>query len=190
MEEAWKPINGFENSYEISSTGRIRSITRSTTYTDKNGFSCTRNSPGIPLNPPIDSEGYVRVILFKNSKQVAKRIHRLVAEHFIPNPDSKPLVNHIDGNKSNNNVSNLSWCTASENTQHAYDIGLISAKSGQQSPLYKGPVEVYNSDGIIIDILYGNRDILSKGYDPSCVSKCLLGKANKHRGCTFKRVKQ
>jgi hypothetical protein len=190
MEEIWKPICGCENSYEISNLGRVKSLPRSTHYTDKNNVKCVRNTGGMVLNPPIDAEGYVKVILFLNGKRVARRVHRLVAEQFIPNPENKPYVNHIDGIKYNNNVVNLEWCTASENTQHAFDTGLVVVKSGQDSPLYKGTIEVYDHSGTLVDTLYGNLDIKNKGYDPSCVSKCVLGKAKKHRGCTFKRAQQ
>lgn len=74
---------------------------------------------GIFLKPSLDKKGYQIVVLTIEGKQVTKRVHRIVAEHFIPNPENKPQVNHIDKNKENNDVSNLEWVTASENMLHA-----------------------------------------------------------------------
>lgn len=76
----------------------------------------------------IDNVGYYQIVLRKNKKRKYVRIHRLVAETFIPNPDNLPQVNHIDGNKLNNNVDNLEWCTNSENAQHGYDSNLYHSK--------------------------------------------------------------
>lgn len=76
------------------------------------------------LKGEITHDGYRRVTLYKNNKPKHCPVHRLVAETFIPNPENKPTVNHVDGNKTNNCVSNLEWCTRSENSQHAYDEGL------------------------------------------------------------------
>ena len=73
----------------------------------------------------------------RSGKSVALTAHRLVAKAYIPNPDNKPQVNHKDGNKQNNHVSNLEWCTAKENVQHAYDTGLAKVVSGTGSPRSK-----------------------------------------------------
>lgn len=100
--EIWKPINGFN--YEISNKGNIR------------------NSQGKILKTFIQNRGYVCIRLAP--KAVHKTIHRLVAEHFIPNPNNLPCVNHIDGNKQNNSVENLEWCTVSGNILHARKTGL------------------------------------------------------------------
>ena len=76
------------------------------------------------LKPGKDGKGYLFVGLCKDGKIYYKRINRLVAEAFIPNPDNKPQVNHLNGIKTNNSVENLEWVTPSENTQHAWDYGL------------------------------------------------------------------
>lgn len=107
--EEWKEIFGFGGSYLVSNTGKVKSIINN-----------------IILEPAIISKrnstkGYKAV----NLKRKLHYVHRLVAETFIPNPDNKPQVNHIDGNTWNNNVENLEWVTSKENMQHAYKMGLI-----------------------------------------------------------------
>lgn len=69
-----------------------------------------------------DKDGYLEVGIYKNNKRYYRRVHRLVAETFIPNPENLPQVNHKDGNRSNNNVLNLEWCTCSQNVQHAFKV--------------------------------------------------------------------
>jgi hypothetical protein len=76
------------------------------------------------LKPYTNGIGYFRVGFYKDGKRIEKYIHRLLAEAFIPNPQNKDFINHIDGNPSNNTLSNLEWCTKSENAIHAYKLGL------------------------------------------------------------------
>lgn len=84
-------------------------------------FSKRRN---MILTPKRNHDGYLRIHLWSNNKAVFVSIHRLVAKAFIPNPENKPFVNHKDGNKQNNRVENLEWCTQSENIRHAFETGL------------------------------------------------------------------
>lgn len=113
MKEIWKDIKGFEGRYRISNTGKVYSMPRSGSGGHK----------GMYLKPKPHSAGYRYVSLKCNGREKGKSIHRLVAEHFIPNPASKPQVNHKDGDKTNNHVSNLEWCTMSENIKHSFDNG-------------------------------------------------------------------
>lgn len=122
MEEIFKEINGYEGYYEVSNNGKIRR----TKYYD-NGNKKRHNIPYY-LKPAIDKDGYFRVSLSKNYKYKRFFIHRLVAQTFIPNPNNYPCVNHIDGNKSNNNVNNLEWCTIAYNNIHALNNGLKNMK--------------------------------------------------------------
>ena len=98
--EIWKDIRGYEGLYSINNYGVIMSKT------------------GRIKKTSISNSGYHMVMLFKNCKHDNRYIHRLVAESFIPNPDNKPQVNHVDEYKSNNHVSNLEWMTAKENVNH------------------------------------------------------------------------
>lgn len=104
-EEEWKDVKGFEEKYQISNYGRLKNKLNNHIYknTNKNG-------------------DYFSVVLTYKNKSKSTRIHRLVAEAFIPNPDNLPQVNHIDMNKQNNNVDNLEWCTLKYNINEAIKI--------------------------------------------------------------------
>lgn len=118
--EVWKDIKGYEGIYQVSNMGKIRSLTR--VVIDKNGIQ--KNIKGKTLKLSTTTQGYKAVVFKKDGKNKNFRVHRLVAQAFIKNYESKPYVNHIDGNKKNNKASNLEWCTNSENMKHAFAIGL------------------------------------------------------------------
>src|SRR5699024_2369537 len=109
--EIWKPIKGYEDSYLVSTLGRIKSKPRLGTR-------------GGILKELYSRWQYNRVNLYKGGEMKSFFIHRLVAKEFLPNPENKPQVNHKDGNKLNNALSNLEWVTQSENQLHAYETGL------------------------------------------------------------------
>lgn len=110
MSVSWKDIEGYEGRYQVSDTGLVRSL--------------LHGEPRVLKNTKTH-QGYQRVgLAYGRSKQKKALVHRLVAKAFIPNRQTKPYVNHINGNKKNNQVSNLEWCTQSENVQHSYDTGL------------------------------------------------------------------
>lgn len=122
--EQWKDIVGFEGWYQISNLGRVRSVPRVVPHKSKHGSVAYQRWESKILRPTITNQGYEMVVLSKSGKFSYPTVHRLVAIAFIPNPHNKRTVNHIDGDKTNNVVSNLEWCTSSENNQHAYDVGL------------------------------------------------------------------
>lgn len=107
--EIWRDVVGYEGLYQVSNLGRVRSF--------------HKNKVKI-LKFAISPFGYLRVILSKDFQKKNRNIHILVAQAFIPNPEGKTQVNHIDGNKENNHVSNLEWVTPSENINHAFEKGL------------------------------------------------------------------
>ena len=125
MQEIWKDIIGYENLYQVSNLGNVKSLCFGAR--NKRKSNITRL-----LKTNSNNFGYLKVELYKDGKSKIKYVHRLVAEAFIPNPDQKPQVNHIDGNKANNTLSNLEWVTSSENLSHACKTGLrISPMHGK-----------------------------------------------------------
>jgi hypothetical protein len=104
--EEWKPIKGYEGFYEVSDQGRIKSVAR--TLIMKNGVR--RPIKEKIINGSAQASGYLNVTLSKNGTCEKLRIHRIVAEAFVPNPDHMPEVNHKDENKQNNAAANLEWC--------------------------------------------------------------------------------
>lgn len=120
MQEIWKDIKYYEGLYQVSNLGRVKSLI---TNKIKTQYNC--------------NSGYLRVGLFKNYKRENALVHRLVAKTFIKNELNKKQVNHIDGNKSNNVVTNLEWVTPSENLIHAYKIGLQKPSNIQKEAVRK-----------------------------------------------------
>ena len=119
--ELWKDIKGYEGLYKVSSLGRVKRLNRIVTEHTGN----IRHLKEKILKGGKYPNGYKFICLRKNNENKNVMIHRLVAQSFISNSNNKLCVNHIDGNKSNNSVENLEWCTHSENLKHAVNIGLI-----------------------------------------------------------------
>lgn len=132
QDEIWKWVVGYENLYQVSNLGRVKSIERR--FESSNGERIIKEKL---LAFEIDKDGYKRTNLRKNGVQKHKLIHRLVCEAFIPNTNKNPEVNHINGIKYDNRADNLEWCTRSQNEQHAYDTGLAKGQKGCLRPLAK-----------------------------------------------------
>ena len=168
--EEWKEISRNPN-YLVSNTGKIR----------RNGF--------LNEKTPRDNDGYLVIDLYEDGKRKTARVHRLVAEEFIPNPDNKPVVNHIDGDKHNNDVSNLEWVTSQENSKHAWENGLAKPSYGMRGK--KNPNggrkgkpfqiietgEVFNTLEECETAINGNN---------RHINDCLKGRQKTHRGFTFR----
>lgn len=123
--EIWKDIKGYEGRYQISSHGIVKSLSRQagTAYLKERILSQKR----------LTKDGYPRVALRDGVKAKEISVHRLVATHFIDNPDDKETVNHIDGDKTNNRVDNLEWSNRSEQMDHAYKLRLKTSISGSDN---------------------------------------------------------
>jgi hypothetical protein len=114
MKELWLDMVGFEGIYQISNTGRVKSLAR------KKGFIFGRER--IIKTPPHVKTGYPMLYIKYRGKKLALYVHRVVAQHFVLNPLNKPQVNHVDGCRTNNSADNLEWVTPLENVLHARDI--------------------------------------------------------------------
>ena len=153
-DEIWKEIQGFEGLYAVSNKGRVRNL--------KNGKI---------LKNVIDPHGYLRI---KLGRRNVRRIHRLVALAFIPNPDNLPQINHIDEVKTNNNVENLEWVSASQNVRHS--IHQISCRINQ-----------LRLDGQFIRQWDSSMQIEREtGYNQSNILKCCKGKRRYAYGFRWK----
>ena len=124
MNEIWKDIPSYEGYYQVSNLGNFRSLPRTIRYKSTG----TRVYPAKNLLTETTKDNYQRITLMKEGVKKRFQAHRLVALIFIPNPENKPCINHKDGNKSNNCIDNLEWCSYSENTLHAIRTGLINTE--------------------------------------------------------------
>jgi hypothetical protein len=140
-------IVGYENLYMIDENGSIKSLSRIRTDKHGNKFRIKEKI----LKPQIRNN-YLFVRLSKDNIKKTFSVHRLVATHFIPNPQNKPYVNHIDGNRHNNKVSNLEWVTSNENMQHSYYVlnkNKRTVKCVDTGIIYKSMKEAERKTGIL-----------------------------------------
>lgn len=160
MSEVWKDIEGYCN-YEVSNAGRVRNKKTNKFITGYDHF------------------GYLRITL-PNRNNVLK--HRLVAGAHIPNPDNKPEINHIDGNKQNNDVCNLEWVTRKENVQHAHKIGLCTEHIRRIAKKFSKKVVQHSLTGEVIQVWDSFAECGRNGYSQSSVHACCNGKLSTYRG--------
>ena len=176
-DEYWEDIENYEGFYQVSNYGRVKSLSRK--ISNGTGFYISKEKI---LNGHINSKGYIQVELKGNPVLV----HRLVAKAFIPNVDNKPQVNHIDGNKANNRVENLEWCTNSENQIHAYKNGL-NIHSGKSGRPKKKVCQIDLKTGKIINIFNSIAEARrSLGVSKDNISQVCNGKRHKCLGYGWK----
>ena len=168
MEEIWKDIEGYEGCYQISTMGRIKSIDRYVPR--KNGK--LQHVHGRIMIPFDNGTGYKQVYLCKNGKTKVHYVHRLVALHFIENPNNFLEINHKDEDKTNNCVDNLEWCTREYNINY----GTINIRKSQKQLNDKNKSKVvlqYSLDGTFIKEWKSTKDVQRNlGFDNSHISKC------------------
>lgn len=183
--EVWKPIDGYEN-YQVSNMSRVRSFPR--VSTDKMGR--VRLDIGCILIPLDDNsgKGYKKYMLRNKNGYRNILAHRLVAQAFIPNPDNKPFINHIDGNPSNNNVFNLEWCTAKENAQHAIRTGLHTPKISDEMEKKANKVTSIPVRCVEAGVIYKSirQASIALKISDSTISKC-MNTGYEYKGLHFER---
>lgn len=129
MTEIWKDISGYEGLYQVSNLGRVKRFFKN----GKENF----------LSGKKDKDGYIEVILSSNQRKKYYRLHRLVADAFVPNLENKPQINHKDRNKQNNYADNLEWVTCSENVSHTFSTG---------RKIHKRPIIQYTRNMDVVSI--------------------------------------
>lgn len=180
--EAWKTIAGFDGLYEVSSEGRVRSLTRYKKI----------------IKPIITNSGYYQYQLWNNGVCKTGLAHRLVAKAFIPNPDGKPMVNHKDENKLNNSVDNLEWVTHVENCRYGtaikrrvqhFDYSKRSVNNAGQIAACSKPIAQFTKNGEFVRKWASASECAREnGWAVSCIRRNCLGARPTAYGFVFKEV--
>ena len=171
-DEVWKEIIGFEK-YKISNYGRV--------------IGC--NGGFLKFNKTYN--GYTTLCVYNQGKKATLRIHRILAYSFIPNPENKPEVNHIDGDKSNNHISNLEWCTRSENTLHSIRIlgnkpYIIPHKKYGESPRARKVIQYSKDNKFIREYGSISEAKLYTNISQSAISNCCIGITKSSGKCIWR----
>lgn len=187
--EIWKDIKGYEELYQVSSLGRVRSKDK---LINSRGNK-KRLHRGIILRPKKKKSGYLEVSLYKDKKHKSIQVHRLVAETFIPNPQNKPEVNHkkvVTNDFCDNSIYNLEWCTREENMQHSFKYGNRIVAKSRNSTSSKA-VQQYTTDGKLMKKWFCTMDIQRElGIPNSHISACCLGKRKTAGGYKWKYIEK
>lgn len=159
--EIWKDIEGYEGRYQVSNLGRVKSLAKTIDV----GGKTKRFQPERVLKPSKGVKGYLLVALYKNKRSKMKRVHRLVAEAFIPNPQKMPSVNHKDENKENNKAENLEWCTHKYNNLYGTRLKKVSK-----------PILQLNSNGELLkEWESGKKAMRELKISDASISQCCKG---------------
>lgn len=160
MREEWRPVVGYEGRYEVSSLGRVRRVKI--------------------IFPSKKKHGYMQVSLVdKAGVRRSLRLHRIVAEAFIPNPEGKPQVNHRDENPENNRADNLEWATAAENTNYGGRTERAAAKNGSKTPILQIEPGTFK---IIAEYPGQSAAARATGISLASINACLRGKQRRAGG--------
>lgn len=160
MIEIWKDVKGYEGLYKVSNKGNIKSFYKSKTRI---------------LKPSKDKDGYLRIDLYKDGKSKTFQLHRLIAIEFIPNPENKPEVNHINEDKTKNNIENLEWATHRENINH----GTRTQKCSKE-------VYQYDIEGNLIKKWTSTAECGRNGFTQGIVAACCRGELKAHKNYIWK----
>ena len=185
-EEVWKDIKGYENLYQVSNLGRIKSLGRRSI--NKNGH--IYYSKEKILKSTLTSHKYKVIGLYKNRKSKQAYIHRLIAEYFIPNPENKPHINHKNGIRHDNRIENLEWVTCYENNKHMKEVlktaYIFPPKYGKDNPKSRRILQ-FTKEGKFIKSYetLTEAERCTGAHHPN-ISKVALGKRNFAGGFVWK----
>lgn len=198
--EEWRPIQGYEGIYEVSDWGRVKRLKKS--YTERNNRKAVHILEEKILKPSKYKKGYLFVTFVKDYERKIKKIHRLVAEAFIPNPQNLPQVNHKDEDKTNNYVDNLEWCDGKYNSNYGTRNERISINnSGDKSHTKKLEVRKkiakalskkvyqYTLDEELVKIWSSTMECGRNGFHQGAVAACCRGEFNKKGNNIYKGYK-
>ena len=188
MIEIWKDIKGYENLYQISNMGRVKSLERIIIRCDNK----TQTIKEKILKTRIGNNGYYTIILSKKGEIKKIDIHRLIAIAFIPNPDNKPCIDHINGDRTDNRIENLRWVTQKENINNPISISKMKNNHhlkntfGAEHPLSK-PILQFTLDGKLVRKWESAVDIKKElGFNNCHISSCCNGKRKTANGYIWK----
>ena len=180
MMDNWKPIKGYEGLYEVSDTGKVRSVSRMVPDPFRPGHK--RKFVGRELRVKSYTGDYRYVTLSKDNRVKCCRLHRLVAAAFIPNPNNLPQVNHKDEDKGNNSATNLEWCTSEYNHKYGTRMERIIERR-------KRPVLLIDDSGNVIKQFPGSIDAGRElGISPLAVARVARGERSSCYGYKFRRL--
>ena len=176
MSEEWRDVAGYEGLYQVSSEGRVKSLER------KNCLGRTVKER--ILKPAFNGRGYLFVNLYAGRKPKMHKVHRLVCQSFHDNSDSKPDVNHINENKTDNRACNLEWCTRRENCNHG-------SRNERLGKAQSKPVGQYTRDGELVKIWPSAAEVQRQtGFGQGNIWQAANGKFKQAYGFTWKYVER
>lgn len=168
--QIWKDIEGYKGHYQISNYGNVRSLKKDA-FLMKGGYL----------------KGYKIISLWKNGTGKMFRVHRLVEAAFIPNPDNKPCIDHIDGDRANNHADNLRWVTVKENQNNPITKSKWIGKKAK--PHHEKAVEQIKN-GIVVNVFVSIQEAARKGnFSATAICKVCKGKGNLHKGYKWRYKK-
>ena len=178
MREEYRDIKGLEGYYQVSNLGNVKSLERKVWCGRGRGYYKT--IPEKILKAGDDGYGYLQVVLCKGGKDKPCKVHRLVAEAFLENPDNLPDINHIDENPHNNNVNNLEWCTRKYNINYGtrnIRAGKSNSKANTNNPkLSIAVISINKISGLITEFPSTMEAERVLGIDHSHIVKCCKGR--------------
>lgn len=178
LNEEWRPVVAYEGLYEVSDWGNVRSL----------NYNKTKEIKELKQIP--DKDGYMNVCLHKYGSQLSKRVHRLVADSFIPNPDNKPCIDHINGKKDDNRVENLRWATVVENNRNPVTMkNMIGIQNGRQLNRKdcSKPVYQYTLDGKYV-ATYPSASEAARVFNchKGTIAKCCVDSGRNNKALNYK----